>query len=737
MVDYLSSSIQVIEESPSVRTLPVTQTAVPGLVGLAERGPLDSPTLVASYDEFKNIFGDARLGEYSNLAVQNFFLNGGSQLVFVRVLGAAPVTATLDVSTDPYPITSGAVTGTVVAPFDLVPNDNLKVAVDGGSAVTATFTATQAVLTSGDETYALVDGDTLGLTIDGGTEQVFTFLTADFVSIGAATASEVQAVIDATLTGAVCATAGLGFTVTSDSYGTDSHVVVSSGSAVTALGFTLSQDAPGTGNVANIDSVTIAEVKAVVEGAVSGVTVSDDGNGHVVITSDTTGSTSSVQLTASDVIDITGAHAVMGLDTSLHVGSDGTAEPTLTIDASSPGEWGNGVTVVFSAPSNGIVTGSDAAFNMHVYKDGVLVEPYANLNMNPDSAAYVVDVINSDSSGSNYIHLTNLDAIHDAPHNRPTYGTYALVTGDDGGALSDSTFTGGLDSGAGLNTLEAVEISLLMSPDWSTAAMHNAMIDFCEGVKNNAVFAVLDTPAGLERDDIVTHVRSLTKSEVAALYWPRVKIVNPNKAVFGTDAAIVVPASGCICGTMARIDANTLAGAFSQPAGSDSARLVGVVGIENASVLRKSTRDVIYPERINPLRSPERGGSVYIDGSRTLKSDGNFPSIGERRGVSFVETTLKYGLDFVRHKSNTEELRRQVERIISGFMLGLTQNGALASRDPVKAFVVDADIPGVGINNANARLNGRLFVRLSIATAKPAEFIVILVSQDTRALENS
>ena len=34
----------------------------------------------------------------------------------------------------------------------------------------------------------------------------------------------------------------------------------------------------------------------------------------------------------------------------------------------------------------------------------------------------------------------------------------------------------------------------------------------------------------------------------------------------------------------------------------------------------------------------------YIDGSRTLKGDGNFPYIAERRGVIFIERSLKQGL---------------------------------------------------------------------------------------------
>jgi hypothetical protein len=39
------------------------------------------------------------------------------------------------------------------------------------------------------------------------------------------------------------------------------------------------------------------------------------------------------------------------------------------------------------------------------------------------------------------------------------------------------------------------------------------------------------------------------------------------------------------------------------------------------------------------------------------------------------------------------------------------------------------------LNNAAVRASGQLKARIGLATAKPAEFIILLVTQDTRALE--
>jgi hypothetical protein len=73
--------------------------------------------------------------------------------------------------------------------------------------------------------------------------------------------------------------------------------------------------------------------------------------------------------------------------------------------------------------------------------------------------------------------------------------------------------------------------------------------------------------------------------------------------------------------------------------------MFGVLGFETDEVLEENKRDLVYPHRINPLTTGP-GLPRYIDGSRTLKGDGNFPYVAERRGVIFIERSLKQGLQF-------------------------------------------------------------------------------------------
>jgi hypothetical protein len=97
----------------------------------------------------------------------------------------------------------------------------------------------QGVSKSKKEPYALLDGDTLEIKVDGAaTPQVITFAADDFVTITAATAAEVVAKINASLTGAAAdADNGAVRIVSASSARGTSSVEVSGGTARDKLGF--------------------------------------------------------------------------------------------------------------------------------------------------------------------------------------------------------------------------------------------------------------------------------------------------------------------------------------------------------------------------------------------------------------------------------------------------------------------------------------------------------------------
>ena len=98
------------------------------------------------------------------------------------------------------------------------------------------------------ETYALADGQTLTVVVDGGGPQTVTFVTADFVAIGVATANEVATRITTDLTGAFADRLPGGFVrIVSETRGGGSSLSVTGGTAAAAFAFPAgSQTEPST-----------------------------------------------------------------------------------------------------------------------------------------------------------------------------------------------------------------------------------------------------------------------------------------------------------------------------------------------------------------------------------------------------------------------------------------------------------------------------------------------------------
>jgi phage tail sheath protein FI len=734
----LASKVVIVEEEPRIRNVPALATAVVGAVGITERGPVGQAVLVTSFEEFVETFGGFTPNSDLALAVQAFFQNGGQTMWVVRTVHYSdihvPASKSSGAATGTIPTAAlapapGSVLGTVPGPFDLEPGDTLVVAVDGGAPATATFAATAAARETGNaEPFALADGQTVTVRIDGGAVQAIAFLASELAAIGAATAAEVAAVINAKIAGAKATVTGGGtrVTITSDRRGTASSVEITGGTANAALGFALGPVA-GTGNVANIDSVTPAEIKTIVEAAVAGVTVTSEAD-RVRVTSNSVGPSSSVQVQASSTAD-----DELGLDNAVHSGNAAGSLDTLRIDGKWDGAYANDIRVLIAAATSG----APGEFNLTVEDNGLVVEVFPNLSMDDTRPNYVETAVNHPDRGSNLIRVTDLDAAASPPNDRPANGAYALGGGSDGLAgLDDNDFIGSPAAKTGLHALDVVQnVSLLIVPGRATAAMHNAMISYCEVTRDKGCFAILDPPANQSATAIVTYVEAtaglLNLSEFAAIYWPRVKIVNPSKTVFGNVSDLVVPPSGHLAGVYARVDSSRPGGVFIPPAGIENGRLLGVIGFETDEVLEETKRDLVFPKNINPLTTFP-GAPRHVDGARTLKGDGNFPTVAERRGVIFIEQSLKLGLVFAKHQNNTPALRATLARTATAFLLIQLKNGAFASNDPKKAFFVDF---GDALNPPSVVFSRQVVGRIGLATAKPAEFLILRFSQDTRAIE--
>ena len=115
MAEYLAPGVYV-EEIPSAnKPIQAASTSTAGMVGMTERGPLNTPTLTTSLGDYARKFGgaldpltftDGRDG--MPYAAEGFFNNGGARLYVVRIAGPAAVQSSLSLISADATITSAA-----------------------------------------------------------------------------------------------------------------------------------------------------------------------------------------------------------------------------------------------------------------------------------------------------------------------------------------------------------------------------------------------------------------------------------------------------------------------------------------------------------------------------------------------------------------------------------------------------------------------------------------------------
>ncbi len=740
MVALLSSKTVVKRDEPSFRKTPVLPTANTAMVAVTELGPLEA-TLVTSPEEWTRLYGRITAeAQDGPLAVTSFFKNGGRNLWTQRVLHYTDITSpaavtgakgTFALQTTGGLASAGFIDTVNLAPFNLNPGLvggalTLVIDVDAGGDDTATILATGATSTSSSLTPGSVPaGVQLTYKVNGGPTQSATFAGTE------TTEQEIADAINATAIGISWSTSGGEVTGLTDRRGTGASLNILTADA--NLGLTVATTT-GTGDVVDADAVTVAELKTRIELDVAGLTVTALGSGAMRISSDTTGASSSIQIDATSSIE--GAD-FLNLDTALHSGSAATAEDTLTVDGKWIGEYSDSLSVVIAAPTSG----NAGEFNMQVTRLGLVLETFANLKIGTADAAdpnYVETIVNDATVGSNFVTVTDDLSGITPPGNVPANGTFALAGGDNGlTSLADLDFLGDTGSESGMRGFDTkANIRLLIVPGRATSAVHNGMHVYCEVTRNGSMFAIMDPPLGQTALEMRTYQLTTAAlknaSEFGAIYWPRYTVLNPRTDIFGDVPNVVVPPSGGIAGVYARVDSSGSKpgeGVYIPPGGSERAQLLDAVAPETEEVNFETARDIVFPERINPINGD---AGVYLDGLRNLKLNGNWQHVSSERGVIHISETLRVGLDFARHSNNNDALRQRMRRTADRFLTDQMRLGAFASTVKNLAYFVDV---GDGVNTAQTIESGVVHIRIGLAMNTPAEFVIITISKNTIALE--
>lgn len=86
-VDF--GSAPVMKQGSGAEVIPIIAATIVAFIGRTERGPLNEPVAVKSFEEFSRVFGGHGTFSFVSLAVQHFFWHGGETAVIVRVANRA------------------------------------------------------------------------------------------------------------------------------------------------------------------------------------------------------------------------------------------------------------------------------------------------------------------------------------------------------------------------------------------------------------------------------------------------------------------------------------------------------------------------------------------------------------------------------------------------------------------------------------------------------------------------
>jgi phage tail sheath protein FI len=294
---------------------------------------------------------------------------------------------------------------------------------------------------------------------------------------------------------------------------------------------------------------------------------------------------------------------------------------------------------------------------------------------------------------------------------------------DDAAGVTDLTYIGeASDDPAARTGIQALEnepaVSIVAVPGQTSVAVQNALVAHCERMRYR--FALLDTPLGARLAEARAHRQNFDTTR-AAVYYPG--LVIPDR--FAPPGELrTITSSGHMLGIMARTD--TTRGVHKAPA-NEVVR--GILQFETK--LGKGEQDILNPLHVNcyrDFREQNRGLRIY--GARVATSDPEFKYINVRRLLIFIEQSLDSGLQWAVFEPNDQPLWDTVKQSVSNFLITVWRSGALAGLKQEEAFFVNI---GYNITMTQDDIdNGRMIVEIGVAPVKPAEFVIVRISQKTR-----
>jgi phage tail sheath protein FI len=444
-------------------------------------------------------------------------------------------------------------------------------------------------------------------------------------------------------------------------------------------------------------------------------------------------------------------------------GATGTArvaaDPArLTLEARSPGTWGNTLRARIETAPDLIAPGDPSLFNLSValvrhdasgnVQEVSELETHRNVSLMEGHTRRIDRVLEAESRlvrAAGFVPVTGAPVqptAHDpADEDNPLWGANSGnntstgvasgAMGSDGVSLSQAALTGGTTQrdSTGLYALDRADLFNLLSipPHVRGGTIENQLVEdaIAYAVKRRAIMLIDPPAAWTTAASAVAGVNATpsvigSASKNAAIYFPRLRMPDPLRENQIED---FVP-SGAVAGVIARTDVER--GVWKAPAGL-AATLLGVPDLS----VRLTDDDIgqLNPLGVNSLRAmPDVGRVVWgartREGSDRLASEWKYLPV--RRLTLFIEESLYRGTQWVVFEPNDEPLWASIRLNVGAFMHSLFRQGAFQGQTAREAYEVKCDSETTTQDDIN---RGVVNIIVRFAPLKPAEFVVIKIQQ--------
>lgn len=654
------------------------------IVGPTVKGPVEIPTTVTSYSEFKNKFGSTFVSgnqTYSyltSLSAYNYFQNGGSSLLVTRVVSGSFTSAT----------------STTI--------ENGEVAVAGAPA-TGSFTYDTSAPGEG---IKLVYGNIIYYFISGAADiDEYDIPSSNFYFYDDAGTNLEGLVAEVNASSSAYFSASFSGDVLSVSASFNgvagNGITVSTGSFAQLFADIAGTQATLAGGVNDINTTALT-LKTISEGTIMNSSGSEDANGALA-----NGTVDNLRWEISQANTDKGTFTLL-----IRRGDDITDEKVILetfANVSLDPEADNYVAKVIGDSYQAVTT--DGSGNRYIQSNG----EYAN------RSKYVyVSAVNSPTP--NYFDNNGV-AKTAFTGSIPTVGSGSfdnavgdILTGDGNFFENITTDTQGLVAGNYdvavdlLKNKDEYQYKVITAPGLihGVSAHTNILNTLITNTQERGdALAVVDLVVYGSTIAATTTQANAINSSYTATYWPWVKIINPD-----TGKTNWVPASTLIPGVYAANDA--AAEPWFAPAGINRGGLTQVVRPERR--LQRADRDTLYESNVNPIANFPATGPVVF-GQKTLQKKASaLDRVNVRRLLIELKGYISQVANNLVFEQNTIATRNSFLAQVNPYMESVQQ------RQGVYAFKVVMDDSN---NTPDVIDRNQLIGQIFIQPTRTAEFIVL------------